>query len=122
MTKSRLIVLALVAGLFVWFFADALFGGGVFVFRDAGHYYYPLFRFVKSEWAAGRVPLWNPYENLGVPLAGNPTSSVFYPGTLIFLLQLDYAWAYKLYVMGHVLLAAGAAYRLGRHWGGSVEA
>jgi len=112
----------LVAGLFVWFFADALFGGGVFVFRDAGHYYYPLFQFIKSEWGAGRVPLWNPYENLGVPLAGNPTSSVFYPGTLIFLLPFDYAWSYKLYVMGHVLLAAGAAYRLGRHWQGSVEA
>jgi len=116
------IVLFVVAGLFVWFFADALFGRGVFVFRDAGHYYYPLFRLVKSEWMAGRVPLWNPYENLGVPLAGNATSSVFYPGTLIFLLPLDYAWAYKLYVMGHVLLAVAAAYWLARHWGGSVEA
>ena len=122
MTKSRLMVLVLVAGLFVWCFADALFGGGMFVFRDAGHYYYPLFQFIKGEWRAGRVPLWNPYENLGVPLAGNATSSVFYPGTLIFLMPFDFAWAYKLYVMGHVLLAAGAAYRLGRHWGGSVEA
>jgi len=121
-TKSRLVVPVLIAGLFVWFFAEALFGGGVFAFRDAGHYYYPLFQFVKSEWTAGRVPLWNPHENLGAPLAGNPTSSVFYPGALVFLLPLDYAWAYKLYVMGHVLLAAGAAYRLGRHWGGSVEA
>ncbi len=122
MARSRLIVLASIAGLFVWLFANALFHGGVFVFRDAGHYYYPLFQFVAGEWKAGRVPLWNPYENLGVPLAGNATSSVFYPCTLIFLLPLDYAWTYKLYVMGHVLLAAGAAYRLGRHWGGSVEA
>ncbi|MFH1922217.1 MAG: hypothetical protein ABIP48_20325 [Planctomycetota bacterium] len=122
MTKSRLVVPVLIAGLFVWFFAEALFGGGVFVFRDAGHYYYPLFQLVKSEWTAGRVPLWNPYENLGAPLAGNPTSSVFYPGALVFLLPIDYAWAYKLYVMGHVLLAAAGAYRLGRHWGGSVEA
>jgi len=121
-TKPRLIVLLSLAGLFVWLFADALFGGGVFVFRDAGHYYYPLFQFIRGEWTAGRAPLWNPYENLGVPLAGNPTSSVFYPGTLVFLLPLDYAWAYKLYVMGHLLLAAGAAYRLARRWGGSVEA
>jgi len=120
--KSRLLVLALITGLFVWFFAGALFGGGVFVFRDAGHYYYPLLRFVKSEWMAGRVPLWNPYENLGMPLAGNATSSVFYPGTLVFLLPLGYAWAYKLYVMGHVLLATWAAWRLARHWGGSMEA
>ncbi len=122
MIKPRPIVLLSVAGLFVWLFADALFRGEVFVFRDAGHYYYPLFQLVRGEWAAGRVPLWNPYENLGVPLAGNPTSSVFYPGTLVFLLPLDYAWAYKLYVMGHLLLAAWAAYRLARRWGGSVEA
>ena len=120
--KSRLLILASIAGLFVWLFADALFGGGVFVFRDAGHYYYPLFQFVKSEWMAGRVPLWNPYENLGMPLAGNATSSVFYPGTLVFLLPIAYAWTYKLYVMGHVLLAAWAAYRLARHWHGSMEA
>ncbi|NQT14687.1 MAG: YfhO family protein, partial [Planctomycetes bacterium] len=122
MTKPRLIVLLVVAGLFAWCFGDALFGGGVFVFRDAGHYYYPLFQFIKSEWAAGRVPLWNPYENLGVPLAANATSSVFYPGTLLLLLPLKYALAYNLYVMGHVLLAAWAAYRLARHLGGSVEA
>ena len=25
----------------------------------------------SSEWQAGRVPLWNPYENLGMPLAAN---------------------------------------------------
>jgi len=121
-TKPRTIVLLSITGLFVWLFADALFRGGVFVFRDAGHYYYPLFQFVRDEWAAGRVPLWNPDENLGLPLAGNPTSSVFYPATLVFLLPLDYAWAYKLYVMGHLVLAAGAAYRLGRRGGGSVEA
>jgi len=121
-TRARLIVLASITGLFVWVFADALFGSGVFVFRDAGHYYYPLFQFTTSQWRAGRVPLWNPYENLGVPLAGNATSSVFYPGTLIFLLPVDYAWAYKVYVMAHLLLAAGTAYRLARHWRAGVEA
>ena len=122
MTNSRYIVLALILGLSAWFFADALFGGGVFVFRDAGHYYYPLIEFVTSQWTSGQVPLWNPHENLGVPLAGNATSSVFYPGKLVFFLPLDYSWAYRLYVIGHVLLAAWAAYRLARHWGGSVPA
>ena len=53
MTKPHLVVLAAIAGLFVWVFADALFEGGVFVFRDAGHYYYPLFQFVSGEWKAG---------------------------------------------------------------------
>jgi hypothetical protein len=68
------------------------------------------------------VPLWNPYENLGMPLAGNPAASVFYPGKLIFALPISYPWAYKIYIMGHLLLAAYTAYRLARHWQASVEA
>jgi len=119
---SRVTVLVCVAGLFAWVFFDALFAGEMFCFRDAAHYYYPLFQFIQEQWAAGRVPLWNPYENLGQPLAGNPTASVFYPGKLIFALPLDYAWAYKCYVMAHVLLAAWAAYRLARRFCASIEA
>ena len=111
-----------IAGLLAWCFADALFGGGMFVFRDAAHYYYPLLKLVADQWAAGRVPLWNPYENLGMPLAADPTASVFYPGKLIFALPLGYAWTYKLYIMAHLLLAAAAAYRLARHWQASVIA
>jgi hypothetical protein len=117
-----LIVLLAIAGLFLWLFADALFGGGMFAFRDAAHFYYPLFEFIRGEWAAGRVPLWNPYENLGQPLAADATSSVFYPGKLIFALPLSYAWAYKMYILGHVLLAATAAYTLARHWQASIAA
>jgi len=120
--KPRPIVLTLVAGLFVWLFAEALLGGGMFAFRDAAHFYYPLFRFAGDQWAAGRVPLWNPCENLGQPLAADASSSVFYPGKLIFALPLDYAWAYKIYILGHLLLAAAAAYRLARHFAASVAA
>ena len=94
----------------------------MFAYRDAGHFYYPLFQYVQEEWAAGRVPLWNPYENLGQPLAADATSSVFYPGKLIFALPIGFAWAYKLYILAHVLLAAWAAYRLARHFGASVAA
>ena len=121
-SASRLIVVASIVGLLAWFFFDALFSGGMFCFRDAAHYYYPLFKLVSDQWAAGRAPLWNPYENLGQPLAGNPTASVFYPGKLIFALPISYPWAYKTYIMAHLLLAAFAAYRLVRRWRASVEA
>jgi len=120
--RPRLIVVGSIAGLFVWLFFDAIFSSGMFCFRDAAHYYYPFFKFIQSEWAAGRVPLWNPYENLGVPLAANPTASVFYPGKLVFALPLEYGSAYKLYIMGHLLLAALAAYALARHWKASIRA
>jgi len=118
---SRLTVLALVAGLGLWVFSSALLSSQRFAYRDTAHYYDPLFQLVAEEWGAGRVPLWNPYENLGQPLAGDPTASVFYPGKLVFALGLGHAWALKLYVIGHVMLAAWGAYRLARRYGTSVE-
>jgi hypothetical protein len=120
--KPRPIPLALAAGLFCWIFAEALFGSGVFVFRDAGHYYYPLLKFVRDQWLSGRVPLWNPYENLGTPLAANATACVFYPGTLLLLLPISYAWAYKLVILGHVALAAWSTCCLARETKSSREA
>jgi hypothetical protein len=114
------LVLACVLVLLVWLFAGALFQGKLFAFRDGADFYYPLFRFIQSQWSAGRAPLWNPYDNLGLPLAANPAASIWYPGKLIFFLPLDYDAAYKIYVLCHVLLAAAAAFRLSRHWQASV--
>ncbi len=110
------------AGLFVWVFAGALLAGGVWVFRDAGHFYFPLYQFTGEQLAVGSPALWNPYENLGVPLAANPTSALFYPPVWIFGLPIDPAWAYRLYVLGHVVLALGASYMLARRWNASPPA
>jgi hypothetical protein len=90
--------------------------------RDAGHYYYPLFKWCTDEWGAGRAPLWNPSENCGTSIVADPTASVFYPGKLVFALPVDFAVRFKLYVIGHVLLCAAAAYWLARRWGASVFA
>ncbi|HIQ20091.1 MAG TPA: hypothetical protein EYH34_02470, partial [Planctomycetes bacterium] len=119
-SRARFTVLLLIGGALVWIFADALWGDGVLAYRDAGHFYYPLFRFVRHEWAAGRVPLWNPYENLGTPLAGNAAASVFYPGQLVFWLPVEYRFQYNIYIVLHLVLAAWGAYWLARKWGASV--
>jgi hypothetical protein len=104
------------------YFGPALFSNGSFAFRDAGHFYYPLFQWCCREWAAGRVPLWNPAENCGVPVLADVTSSVFYPGKLIFLLPLSFAFLFKLYTVVHVVLAAGGSYWLARTWKASQTA
>ena len=101
-----------------WIFRQA--GAGNFVYRDAAHFYYPLFQLVQAEWQAGRVPLWNPYENSGMPLLGLPTASVLYPGQLVFALPWSFDTGYKVYILMHVVLAALNAYVLGRRWGVSV--
>jgi hypothetical protein len=120
--SARLCVLVAHAGLFTWLFAPAFWGDQTFAFRDSAHFYYPLFEFVRDQWGAGRIPLWNPYENAGVPLLASGTASVFYPGKLLFILPLSYTLLYNAYVAMHILLAALAAFRLARSWGCSVEA
>jgi len=97
-------------------FGPALVSDRSFALRDAGHFYYPLFEWCCREWAAGRVPLWNPLENCGLPVLADTTSSVFYPGKLLFLLPVDFALRYKLYVILHVILAAGGSFGLARAW------
>ena len=95
-------------------FGPALVQDRTFAFRDAAHFYYPLFQWCAEEWAAGRVPLWNPQENIGVPALADTSSSLFYPGKLLFALPLDFTLKYKLYLVLHVLLAAWGSYVLAR--------
>ena len=113
---TRLVWIGCFVALPAWLFADVLFADRGFVYRDAAHFYYPLFEYTQSEWNAGRVPLWNPYDDAGQPLLANPTSSVLYPGKLLFFGPLPFDWAYKLYIVGHVLWAAAGTYYLARRW------
>jgi len=99
-------------------FSDALFRGGQFAYRDAAHYYYPLYERVQQEWNEGRWPLWAPEENGGVPLLGNPTAAVLYPGKILYAL-FPYAWGARLYVVAHTVLAFLAMLALMRWWGTS---
>ena len=119
MDRQRWLIIALVfgcfCGLFLLCFGAALWCGGQFGYRDAGHFYYPLYKRVQAEWQQGRWPLWEPEENSGIPLLGNPTAAVLYPGKLIYAL-LPYAWAARLYIMAHVALAFGAMLRAMRSW------
>jgi hypothetical protein len=96
-------------------FGPVLFRGRQFAYRDSGSFYYPLYLRVQQEWEAGRLPLWMPDENSGMPLLGNPTAAVLYPGKLIFA-ALPYPWAVRVYVVAHVVLAFGAMRALLRHW------
>jgi hypothetical protein len=108
--------LACLTALVVACFGAVLFGGRQFAFRDSAHFYYPLYFRVQQEWAAGRIPLWEPGENGGTPLLGSPTAAVLYPGKILFAL-VPYPRGAKLYIVAHVVLAFGAMWALARHWG-----
>src|SRR5271157_336923 len=124
MDRQRWLIISLVfacfCGLFLLCFGAALWGGGQFGYRDAGHFYYPLYKRVQTEWEQGRWPLWEPEENSGMPLLGNPTAAVLYPFKVIYFL-LPYAWAARVYTMFHAMLAFAAMLVLGRGWKMSWE-
>ena len=96
-------------------------------FRDSAYLYYPLFKWIDTQWAAGDIPLWNPYDQFGVPVVADGSSSVFYPGKLIFFFRfLSYESRYGIYLAIHVLIAAASCYwfarRLGCKQGGAAFA
>ncbi len=115
----RLLTLVCVLGVVVGDFGSIASSGRQLAFRDFSDFYYPLYQKVQHEWAAGRLPLWSNTENGGMPLLGNPTAAVLYPGKVIYAC-LPYPWAAKVYVVAHVILAFVAMVVLLRGWGVSA--
>src|SRR5215213_10660894 len=114
-----LVIAACLLGAVLSCYGAALFRGGQFGYRDAAHFYYPLYQRVQEEWNEHRWPLWEPEENAGMPLLGNPTAAVLYPGKLIYA-ALPYAWGARVYVVAHTLLAFAGMLALMRRWGTSA--
>src|SRR5689334_2257131 len=92
-----------------------LFRGEQFAYRDAAHFYYPLYLRIQQEWQAGRWPLWDPWQNAGTPLLGIPMCAVLYPGKILYAV-LAYPWAVRLYAVVHVALAWAGMFVLARAW------
>ena len=109
----RFFVVIAILGPLCWIFRPVLSGDQSFAYRDAGHYYFPLFKWTDEQWSHWRLPLWNPSENCGVPVLADTTASVFYPGKLLFAIpRMEFVTAYNWYIIGHVLLSAVGAYLL----------
>ncbi|MFN3153718.1 hypothetical protein [Bremerella sp.] len=105
-----------------FFFGKAFVQQEQFLFRDAAHFYYPLFHEVTRQWKAGEIPLWSPFDGIGMPLAADATPSVFYPGKLVLLTPLGFNFGMRLYVVMHFALAYGGMVWAARRWGCSVWA
>lgn len=114
--RLLLLTLAFLGILFALAFRNVLFRGEQFGYRDAAHFYYPLYLKIQQEWAEGHLPLWEPEENAGMPLLGNPTAAVLYPGKLLFA-ALPYPWAYRLYTVLHTALCYATLFAFARGLG-----
>jgi hypothetical protein len=97
-------------------YRPVLFEDRQFAWDNASYYYYPLYLRVKQEWEAGRLPLWDPGQNGGEPMLGNPIAAVLYPGKVLHVLP-SYAWGARLYVIAHTIIALLGLLALGRSCG-----
>jgi len=102
--------------LFLFFFGRPFVQPQTLAFRDAGNFYYPLFAWQCRQWSDGRVPLWNPQADCGVPALADATSSTLYPGKLVFALPVPYRLRFHAYLAMHALWAAVSLYVLARRW------
>jgi hypothetical protein len=107
---------AFIAVLTAVFFADVLFFGKRLFIRDVASYYYPTKKLLRDCWLAGDLPLWNHAYSAGQPMAANPEYAVFYPPHLLLLLP-DYAFAFQLLIVFHVVVGAWGAYKFLRSMG-----
>ncbi len=102
-------------GLLLVVYRPVLFEDGQFAGASTSHFY-PLYLRVQQEWDAGRWPLWDPGHNGGMPLLGDPMAAVLYPGKALYAV-LPYAWATRLYMIAHTIIAFLGMLILGRSCG-----
>lgn len=112
--KAILLPLAVLTLLLGTLFAPALSGGRRLAFRDVSHFYQPLYHAIDSRIDAGQLPLWNRLDQFGVPVAGETTTALFYPGRLVFHLGFDTSQSLAVYVYLHLITAGLSVYWFAR--------
>ena len=105
-------VLALV-GLGIAFFWKMTFTGLILPRGDTFAYFYPYWDYRNAIMRAGRLPLWNPYLFMGVPLLANSQAGVLYPLNWP-LIGLDAPVAVKAAIISHIVWAAVGMYVFAR--------
>jgi hypothetical protein len=110
---------ALVLGLLVFaMYPRVALGLRTFVVRDFGFFAYPLAHFQRESFWRGDVPLWNPYNNCGVPFLAQWNTMPLYPPALIYLV-LPLGWSLSFFCLLHLCFAGLGMYVLAKRWIGS---
>lgn len=96
-------------------FFDVISGTKSFFFRDFGLFGYPLAHYHRLSFWQGEWPLWNPYNNCGVPFLAQWNTLTLYPLSLVYLL-LPLPWSLNLFCILHLYLAGLGMFLLARSW------
>lgn len=84
---------------------------------DLQSFFLPKFVYGSKELLSGRFPLWNPYEDAGVPFFATAQPSVLYPPKVLLFGLLPKAAAYWSYLVIHYLVLALGFYLLMKEQG-----
>src|SRR5215469_10302880 len=109
---------ALLAILIVACFPQVVGGLETFFFRDYAAFGYPLAFYHREAFWHGEIPLWNPYNDCGLPFLAQWNTLTLYPLSLIYLL-LPLPWSLGLFCLGHLFLAGMGMYFLACRWAGN---
>jgi hypothetical protein len=124
MSASRrhdLLAVLSLAALITIVFADVLFLGNQFFFRDLTRYYYPAKHVIREIVLGGEFPYWNRFFSSGQPLAANPEYEVFYPPQWLIFLP-SYELGFRLHLLVHFYIGAIGMYAFVRSRGRSIPA
>lgn len=106
MSRDAKIALVLAAVAFL-LFADVVFTGSGFYFRDVMRDYLPSRLVLRDAVMHGEFPLWNRFWSAGQPLAANPGFQTFYPLTWLIVFGVR---GFQLGLVLHVAIAAAGMY------------
>ena len=113
------VALALLMAAVAVAFWRLLLASDVLFFRDITWAHFPRAAELRELVRSGSLPLWNPYEHFGEPVAANPNYLLFYPTAwLAWLLPL--AYGFKLHYALHFFLLAAGSFLLARRAGASA--
>ncbi|HTV41166.1 MAG TPA: YfhO family protein [Candidatus Sulfotelmatobacter sp.] len=105
----------LLALLVVASFPQVISGAQTFIARDYGFFAYPLAYFQKQCFWHGQIPLWDPYNNCGIPFLAQWNTMPLYPPSLIYLL-LPLTWSLSFFCLLHLWFGGVGMYFLARRW------
>jgi len=109
--SSDVRALLFLAALTIVLFADVLFAGSGFFFRDLFRYHFPMKQIVREVIARGEFPWWNRFISAGQPMAANPAYEIFYPPQWLIFFG-SFRFGFNLHVLFHIALALGGMYAL----------
>ncbi|MGP8198936.1 MAG: hypothetical protein ACLQU4_05470 [Limisphaerales bacterium] len=99
-------------------FPGIVFGSDAFVYRDDGLFGYPVAYYARHCFWHGHVPLWNPYNNCGIPFLAQWNTMALYPLSLLYLVP-PMPWSMNYFLLGHIFLAGAGMCLLARRWFGN---